>query len=163
MNIKWARFSLRDIANMLDTRIETVQKWRRKGWIKAHMSGPNERFTVRGMDFIDFLQKNPKYAEIYLTKETSGWPYIIQEEIRKELYKCQRVFTVEQLANAFDIQPNTVRKWVRNGLLHNSAKEFDVHGILLSDLLDCFSRNPLLEERYTEQLERLIKYGFVNL
>lgn len=57
-------YNVKQIAEMLNTRPETVRRWIRSGKLKAQKASRKEGHVVSGADLKEFLKRAPKYAGV---------------------------------------------------------------------------------------------------
>jgi len=149
MILETYRFTSTGLAAILGVNERTVQGWCQSNKIRCKKDAKSQAYTIFGDGLVDFLYRNPKYANPFLEKKCYGVLYMLQEEIRKELSKYPKSYTFAQLSRRYCITENAVRYWEHSGVLHNTARAFGVNGIFEKDLVELFNKNPRIASRYS--------------
>lgn len=124
--------------------------WCRSGYIKAERKPTRTSpWRIKAIDFADFLYFNKYYLGRYREKKLFGDAKELQEAVLREVDSRPPVIDADDLADLFHVKNQTIRNWVKNGILAPCGNTSSrLHVIQADDILKAFDRAPRLRIRY---------------
>lgn len=148
MDLSTYKLPTSSLSFMFGVTDRTIQYWCRTKKVRCEKTSENGKYKIFADSLIDFLYRNPKYANPYLEQKGSGVSHILHEAICSELLKRPRSYSINQISDIYGITENAIRNWEASNLLHNNARKEGVKGIFEKDLEDFFEKNPGIARRY---------------
>lgn len=91
--------------------------------------------------------KRKMIPKLYLLKIADKWwidascPRIERRSYKKKIVKADKVFFVEDVAKIFEVNPETVRRWIRSGKLKSSIASKKIGNRISRKDLEEFAQN----------------------
>lgn len=153
MNLQETILSTRKCAEYIDVTQQTINRMCRLGAIKAFRYNQKSHWRITAYDFVDFLYKNPKYAEQYHNASFGIYSTFLKESIFAEINSRPILYSGGDVMRLFDVTTQSIHNWVSGGILTPVGKSsyrtylFSTESIVNSIIKSHYLFNRLIESQ----------------
>lgn len=123
MLMRTTELTIAQVSDLTHVSNKSIREWIRDEKLKAIRLGELGNFKVSAKFLADFLYQNPKYYKRFLANKPHAKNWHIKTMIKTDIEHRPKLYSSGDLTRIFSVTSETIRRWVKDGLLIPESKK----------------------------------------